>query len=77
VVYMDVAKVDRYVAHVAVVVHVCCKHLFQMFHLFFSSVRCKCVSFWMLHMFHTYVASVYLDVVYVLQRLFQVFLCFL
>ena len=32
--HLDVAKVDRDVAHVAVVVHVCCKYLFQMFQLF-------------------------------------------
>ena len=32
---MDVAKVDRDVAYVAMVVHVCCKLLFPMFDLFF------------------------------------------
>jgi hypothetical protein len=48
--YMDVAKVDRDVAHVATVIHVCCKRLFQRFHLFFSNICCKCV---------------YLDVAYV------------
>jgi hypothetical protein len=32
---MDVAKVDWDVAYVAIAVHVCCKHLFPMFHLFF------------------------------------------
>jgi hypothetical protein len=33
--HMDVAKVDSNVAYVAMVVHVCCKLLFSMFHLFF------------------------------------------
>jgi hypothetical protein len=33
--HMDVAKVDRDVAYVAMVVHVCCKLLFLMFYLFF------------------------------------------
>ena len=33
--HMDVAKVDRDVSYVAMVVHVCCKLLFSMFHLFF------------------------------------------
>jgi hypothetical protein len=55
--YTDVAKVDRNVAHVVMVVHVCCKLLFLMFHLFFRhtlqvylSGCCIC--------FHTYDASV-------------------
>jgi hypothetical protein len=57
--YMDVAKVYRDVAHVAMAVHVCCKRLFQMFHLFLdvccniayvSHISCKCFM-WMLHMF--------------------------
>jgi hypothetical protein len=34
--HMDVSKVYRDVAHVAMIVHVCCKRLFQMFHLFFQ-----------------------------------------
>jgi hypothetical protein len=41
---MDAAKVDQDVAYVAMVVHVCCKLLFLMFHLFFE----------------TYVASVFI-----------------
>jgi hypothetical protein len=48
--YMFVAKIDRDVGHVAVVVHVCCKCLFQIFHLLFLDVCCKCL---------------YLDVAYV------------
>jgi hypothetical protein len=61
---MDVAKVDRDVAYVAMVVHVCCKGLLPMFHQCFSSACCKCVYLdiayvshiccmcfiWMLHM---------------------------
>jgi hypothetical protein len=47
---MDVIKLDQDVAYVAMVVHVCCKCLFPMFHLYFSNVCCK---------------SVYLDVAYV------------
>ena len=50
--HMDVYKVDRDVAHVAMVVHVCCKLLFLMFHLFFPDLCYKCV---------------YLDDAYVLQ----------
>jgi hypothetical protein len=33
---MNVAKVDRDVAYVAMVVHLCWKHLFLMFYLFFQ-----------------------------------------
>jgi hypothetical protein len=63
----DVAKVDRNVAHVAImVVHICCKLLLPMFYLFFpdicckyvyldvsyvSHICCKCFS-WMLRMFY-------------------------
>ena len=47
--HMDVAIIDRDVAHVSMVVHVCCKRLFQMFHL----------------LFQTYVKCAYLDVAYV------------
>ena len=42
--HTDVAKVDRDVTYVAMVVHVCCKHLSLMFHLCFQ----------------TYVASVFI-----------------
>jgi hypothetical protein len=48
--HMDVAKVHRDVAYVAIAIHVCCKRQFQMFYLFF----------------HMYVSNcVYLDVAYV------------
>ena len=55
--YVDVAKVDRDVVYVAMIVHVCCKLLFPKFHQFFQT-RVASVFIWMLHMFHTYVASV-------------------
>jgi len=55
---MDVEKVDRDVAYVAMAIHVCCKRLFQMFHLFFQMYVAN-VFIWLLHMFHTYVASVF------------------
>jgi hypothetical protein len=51
--HADVAKVDR---DVAIVVLVCCKLLFSMFHLFFHT-HIASVYIWMLHMFYTYVAS--------------------
>jgi hypothetical protein len=45
--YVDVAKVDRYVAYVAMAIHICVKCMFLMFHLFqtyvasVSSAYCK------------------------------------
>ena len=75
--HADVVKVDRDVAYVAMVVHVCCKRLFLMFHLFFQ-MYVGSVFIWMLHMFNSYVASIYLDVAYVLQWLLSVScVCFL
>jgi hypothetical protein len=72
---LDVAKVDRDVAYVAMAIHVCFKCMFQMFHLFFYmfiasvSSRC-CICFTrMLQLF-------YLDVAYVCNG-FQEFSCFL
>jgi hypothetical protein len=35
--HTNIVKVDRDIAYVAVVVHVCLKLLFSMFHLFFST----------------------------------------
>jgi hypothetical protein len=54
---MNVAKVDQDVAYVAIGVHLCCKHLSPMFHLFFRYLLQVCFI-WMLHMVHTYIASV-------------------
>jgi hypothetical protein len=53
---MDVEKVDQDVAYVTMVVHVCCKLLFSIFYFFLTYVAS--VFIWMLHIFHTYVASV-------------------
>jgi hypothetical protein len=46
VIHMNVAKVDQDVAHVAAAVHVCCKHLFQIFHLFFFIRILQVCLFW-------------------------------
>jgi hypothetical protein len=45
VLYIDVAKVDRDVAHVVMAVHVCFKCMFQCF--IYSDECCKCFI-WML-----------------------------
>jgi hypothetical protein len=73
--HMDVAKVDRDVAYVAMVVHLCCKHLLPMFHLFFRCMlqeylsRCFICFIHMLQVF-------YLDVAYACNG-FKCFLLFL
>jgi hypothetical protein len=66
---MDVAKVDRDVAYVAMVVHLCCKCLSLIFHLFFQ-IYVASVFVWKLHMLQIF----YLDIAYVLQR-FSSVLC--
>ena len=55
--HLDVAKVDRDVAHVVMVILVCCNCMFQMFYLFFQTYVAS-VFIWMFHMFHTYVTGV-------------------
>ena len=42
--HMGVVKVDRDVAYVAMVVHVCCKGLLPMFHLCFQTLLQVCLS---------------------------------
>jgi hypothetical protein len=68
-------KVDRDVAYVAMVIHVCCKGLLTMFHLCFGTYIASvflCICFSFTHMIHVF----YLDVVYVCKG-FQVFFrCF-
>jgi hypothetical protein len=49
--HADVVKVDRDVAFVAMVVHVCCKLLFPMFYLF-PYVCCKCVHLYVAYVSH-------------------------
>jgi hypothetical protein len=71
VLHTDATKVDRDVAHIVMVVHVCCKLLFLMFHLFFSDVCCKCVYLDCI-CFHTYDTSVLSGCCVCLQW-FQVF----
>jgi hypothetical protein len=71
--YADDAIVDRVVAYVAMVVHVCCKLLFTMFHLF-SSRRMLQACLFGCCIYFTYMLQVfYLDVAFVLQRFSCVF----
>jgi hypothetical protein len=72
---MDVVKADRDVAYVPMVVHVCCKCLFPIFHLFLTCMLQVCLSgccTCFTHMLQVF----YLDVAYVCNG-FQVFFrCF-
>jgi hypothetical protein len=57
--YIDVAKVDRDVTHVAMTVHVCFKFMFHVFQTYVSSVMAIHVCFkCMFHVFQMYVSSV-------------------
>jgi hypothetical protein len=62
--HTDVAKADRDVAYVTMVVYICCKLLFLKFHPFFRRMLQVCL-FGCCICFHIYDTSVYLDVVYV------------
>jgi len=85
-VYLDVAKVDWDVSNVALVVHVCCKRLFQMFYLFFKRMLQVCLSgccivshkhrkcfIWMLHIFFNGFSSVFRCSASVLDACFKCF----
>ena len=56
VLHLDVLKVNQDVAYIAMV-HICCKCLLPMFNLYFRMYVAS-VFIWILHMFHTYVASI-------------------
>jgi hypothetical protein len=73
--HMYVAKVDQDIAYVAMVVYICCKLLFLMFHLFFKRMLHVCLPeccICFTHMLQVF----YLNVPYVLQWFSNVFKCF-
>jgi hypothetical protein len=69
---MDVAKVDRDAAHVAIAIHVCCKRLFEMFHQFFQTCVASALTGFCI-CFHTDVASVCSKCFFHFRRMLQVF----
>jgi hypothetical protein len=71
--HVNVAKVDRDVAYVAIVVHICYKLMFPVF-IFFSNVCCKCVYFECCICFMLMLQVFYLDVYICFLQWFQVFL---
>jgi hypothetical protein len=76
VLYIDVTKVDRNVAHVLMAIHVCFKCMFQMFHLFQMYVAsvlsrcCKNISECCIYM---HVASICFKCFRCFMRMLQVF----
>jgi hypothetical protein len=69
---LQVFHIDRDVAYVAMVVHVCYKFLFPMFHLFFGRVLQVCLFGCCIHFTHM-LHAFHLNVAYILQLPFQVF----
>jgi hypothetical protein len=63
--HTDVAKVDRDIVHVVMVVRVCCKLLFSRFHLFSFDVYYKCVYLEVAYVFTQMMQAFYLDIAYV------------
>jgi hypothetical protein len=74
---MDVAEVDKDVAYIAMVIHVCCKLLLPMFSSVFLDVCCKCFYLDIAYVSHIRCKCFYLDVVYILQWLLKYFQMFL
>jgi hypothetical protein len=64
--HMDVVKVDRDVSYIAMVVHLCCKRMFEMFHLFSKRTLQVCLYGCCICFMHT-LQVFYLDVAYVFQ----------
>jgi uncharacterized membrane protein YgcG len=73
--HMDVAKRDQDVVYVAMVVHVCCKSLFLMFHLFSRRMLQVCLSRCCICFTHL-LQVFYLDIAYILQLFFKCFQVF-
>ena len=65
---MDALKIDRDVAYVVMVVHICCKRLFQMFHLLFQTYVAS-VLIWMLHICFAHILQEYVCNVFVVSVL--------
>ena len=63
--HTDVAKVDRDVPYVAMVVHVCCNRLSSMFHLFFQTYVANVLYLDVAYVSHICCKCFYLDVAYV------------
>jgi hypothetical protein len=74
--HINVAKVDLDVAHVAIAIHVCCKSLFNMFHLFqtyVATVLSGCCKSRFRCCIYKHVASVYFKCFMCFIRMLQVF----
>jgi hypothetical protein len=72
--HTDVAEVDRDVVYVAMVVHVCCKHLSSMFHLFFF-IRMLQVCLSKCYICFTHMLQVFLSGCCVCLQWFSIVFC--
>jgi len=70
--HMDITKVDQGVTYVAMVVHICCKHL-SVFRLFFQTYLAS-VFIWILHMFQHKCCKCF---IWMLRMFAMFFKCFL
>ena len=81
VLYIDVAKVDRDVAHVVMAIHVCFKCMFQMFHLFQTYVAsvlsgcCKSTTGCCIYI-HACYKHMFLSVSYKCLQVFHVYVVY-
>jgi hypothetical protein len=78
VLYIDVAKVDRDVAHVVMPIYVCFKCMFQMFHLLLMNVASVFVSMLHIHAYCNHMFQALSDVSYVCFQMFHldvVYIC--
>ena len=71
--YMDLAKVDRDVAHVAYFCKCFQRYVASVLKKMFSDVCCNRCFIWMLHIFHTHVASVLSGCCICFTHMLQVF----
>jgi hypothetical protein len=82
--YIDIAKVDRDVAHVVIVIHICFKCMFQIFNLFetnVASILSGCyiymhvasICFKCFQMFYSYVCECFTWMLYMFAMVFKCF----
>jgi hypothetical protein len=79
--YIDVAKIDRDVAHVVMAIHVCFKYMFHLFHANVASIlfgyciymHVASISFKCFKVFHTYVCECFISMSYMLAMVFKCF----
>jgi hypothetical protein len=69
--HTNIANIDRNIAYVVMVIHICCKRISAIFHQFFQTYVAS-VFISMLHMFHKHVVCF----IWILRMFAMVFKCF-